>query len=126
MQALAVRNINGHTRISQSTKATTDKSGAYTLNRLTPGNYLIAAQSPVPFFYPGALTTDQATSVLVEPGQTYEGINIRVHPVSTYRIQGIVADFPNLEANVKSQLRLQLASETQTLPAGDNIRIASD
>ena len=127
VEALSIRHTNsGRVHIVQSAKSSTDKSGLYTLNRLSPGSYYIAATGSVRSFYPSALSADQANSITVEPGQSYEGMNIRIRPVSTYHIQGKVADFAALEEKLKSQFRLELGSDTQASLPGESVRIASD
>jgi hypothetical protein len=134
VEAIAIRRSGGRTRLGQGSRATTDKAGIYILNRLASGSYYVAAQAPksdkttssVRFFYPNALSPDEATSLRVEPGQSYAGLNIRLYPVSTYRIQGRVADFGSLDEKLKSQLRLTLESEAQSPPPGENIRLAAD
>ena len=127
VEALSIRHTgSGRVHIGQTARSSTDKSGFYTLKRLSPGSYYIAASGSVRFFYPSALSAEQANSVTVEPGQSYEGMNIRLRSVATYHVQGKVAEFASLDEKQKSQFRLELGSNTQASLPGETVRIAPD
>ncbi len=79
-------------------KATTNEAGVYLLRGLTSGNYYIATPltredtndpaHPYFFFAPSSSSLDQAAITHVDTGQSYSDVEIHLHPVTFFKLQG--------------------------------------
>ncbi len=82
----------GKQRFSAAAQTKADGSGAYTLNQLKSGSYLVAVepQNSAPYFLPGTTDADAAQAVQLSAGQRYGGAEIRLRPTSLHAVAGKV------------------------------------
>jgi hypothetical protein len=139
VEALTVRRVHGRERVIKAAEAVTSKVGAYTLKGLSPGRYYVAAHQTgkdassgdtssgaIRFYSPSVLSPDQATPIVVEPGHTYEGVNVSVRAVVMHRIAGKVVGLAAMEDKRTARLRLEPQSSIEMDSLGENVRLDPD
>ena len=109
VEAFTEHLIRGKGQLYRVSQATAGKSGEYSLGRLPPGKYYLAADVPskpkqakspaeggqpplelVRTYYPKSLSLEDAATVDVQSGQDFSGTNIEMRRVLTHHIQGKV------------------------------------
>ena len=122
VEVLAVRQIvaAATAEVVPVSKALSNEKGVYVLHSLAPGNYYVSTPiqhedkndtvHPYLFFAPDCLSLDQASLTHVDAGQSYSDIDLHLHPLQFYRLQGraqmetagsIASDPPRLEVDAR-------------------------
>jgi hypothetical protein len=97
-QTDAARADSGWTAIGL---AATDDRGAYAFGQLRPGRYVVAAgpsgldrphgfTAYAPVFFPGVASARDATEIELDAGADRHGVDVRMHAVTTSRVDGTV------------------------------------
>jgi hypothetical protein len=104
--------------------SSTNDLGEFRAPRLEPGTYVIRAQSrnnappddpsesqPVPTYYPGVLSIDQAQPIKVERGQTTSGIEIMLLDGVSSVVSGTVVDANGLPAPMGTYVNARVVGD---------------
>lgn len=83
---------NGQRVLTQQSSTSTNDRGEYRLFGLTPGKYVVAADSgsSATFFAPGVTDLDAAAAVVLVPGATRRDVNIRMPQLNSVAVSGKV------------------------------------
>jgi hypothetical protein len=115
--------LSGRGKPQMRGNAQTNDLGEFRAPRLEPGTYLIRAQSrntapddpsesqPVPTYYPGVLSLDQAQPIKVERGQTTTGIEIMLLDGVSSVVSGTVVDAKGQPAPMGTYVNARAISE---------------
>ena len=102
---------NGKPFLMPLGQGNTGGRGEFTIERLPPGDYLIAASARSgTTYYPNTTDESVAETVSVRTGHTVSDITIRMVAVPTFRVSGIVTDadgtpVPDVPVNLMPDLR---------------------
>jgi hypothetical protein len=110
--------------------SSTNDLGEFRIARLEPGKYVVRALSrgtspddpsdtqPVPTYYPGVLTIDQAQPISIERGQTAAGVEIMLLDGVSSVITGSVVDAKGQPAPTGTYVNAQLVTDPPFFGSG--------
>ena len=99
-----VRTVGGRRTLASVANASTDDRGLYRLFGIPPGRYYLSATyrpfemprgekaTPVPTYYPGVPSPQQATEIDVHPGTQHAGADMVLLEARSYSLGGTVVD----------------------------------
>ncbi len=99
-----VRTVGGKRTLASVANASTDDRGLYRLFGIPPGRYYLSATyrpfevprgekaTPVPTYYPGVASPQQATEIDVHPGAQYTGADMVLVEARSYSLSGTLVD----------------------------------
>ena len=99
-----VRTMGGKRTLALVEKAQTDDRGIYRLFGVPPGSYYLSAThrpsalpraehpTPVPTYFPGVLSPQEATKIDIPPGAEYAGADMVLREALSYSLRGTVVD----------------------------------
>jgi hypothetical protein len=122
---------SGHGKPQQRGNAGTNDLGEFRIARLDAGSYVLRAQArtnmagddssdaqPLPTYYPGVLSIDEAQPITIERGQTAAGIEIVLIDGTSSAIAGTVVDATGQPSPVGTYVNARPISELSDMIAG--------
>jgi hypothetical protein len=111
---------DGQRRLTQLVTAQVDADGAFSLNKLAPGRYYLAAyglpansdatDKYVTTYYPGTIDAGAAEAIDLKKGQSLSGLQLPLRKSPVFRVSGSLAGYASIPGRVVVVLRPATAS----------------